>query len=122
MVYALKCLGRCEKEKDNETASEGKAKWTVLAYVCGTDLETEGGYATYNIEEIAQTTPNDSVNVVIQTGGTKEWHTEDLGIVLDPKKSNRIRYDKDGFELLQELPLQMPSRKMKCHFRLWVSG
>ncbi|SEK62905.1 capsule synthesis protein PGA_cap [Butyrivibrio sp. ob235] len=57
MVYALKCLGRCEKEKDNETASEGRAKWTVLAYVCGTDLETEGGYATYNVAYMAECIP-----------------------------------------------------------------
>lgn len=45
-----------------------------MIYLCGTDLETQGSMATTNLMEIAQTTPNDQVNVVIQTGGTRQWH------------------------------------------------
>ena len=48
-----------------------KAEWTVMIYLCGTDLESRWGMATYNLSEIAKTDPNDAVNVVIQTGGAK---------------------------------------------------
>lgn len=60
------------------TVTEGQgAEWTVMIYLCGTDLESTpgmGGMASGNLAEIAQTKPTDSVNVVIQTGGTKQWY------------------------------------------------
>ena len=96
------------------------AKWTVLAYVCGTDLETEGYNAFYNFDEISRTIPNDSVNLVIETGGTREWHLDKLGLDLDPKKTNRISYDMDGYHLIDELPLQnMASADTLADFISW---
>ncbi len=81
-------------------------EWTVLIYMCGTDLETESQAATENLQEIADTYPKDSVNVLIQTGGARKWHTEELGIEIDPKKTQRYAYDEEGFSLVDELPLE----------------
>lgn len=54
------------------------SSWTVLIYMCGSDLESEDGYylATADIKEICGVTgqPED-VNIVIQTGGAKKWST-----------------------------------------------
>ena len=99
---------------------QDKAKWTVLAYICGTDLETQGYNAQYNFNEIFQTTPNESVNMILETGGTREWHLQDMGLELDPKKTNRISYDEDGFHVLEELPLQnMASGDTLADFISW---
>ena len=47
--------------------------WTVLVYLCGTDLETNGGYASINVVEMAEAAQSENVNVIIQTGGTEQW-------------------------------------------------
>ena len=68
------------------------AEWTVLIYLCGSDLESRNGMASYNLHEIMSasqpsqtvrvnyetesidTVPIDpEVNVVIETGGAKKW-------------------------------------------------
>lgn len=52
--------------------------WTVMLYLCGTDLESEGGYATVNLEEICSADINDNVNFIIEAGGAEEWETEEI--------------------------------------------
>ena len=51
---------------------------TVMIYMNGSDLETEGGEATTDIGEMLSSGIGDNVNVVIQTMGTRTWH--DYGI------------------------------------------
>ena len=49
-------------------------KWTILVYICGADLESDGGQASGDIREMLNVSnqPSD-VNIVIQTGGSKSW-------------------------------------------------
>ena len=87
--------------------------YTVLIYLCGSDLEsgwdgqrtnlTKGGYATEDIKEIlaVKNQPED-VNIVIETGGAKAWksnygisskylqrhHVENGKLVTDASLSN----------------------------------
>lgn len=50
-------------------------QWTVLEYLCGTDLETNYGLATANLDELRRVSCADGeVQYVVQTGGTSEWH------------------------------------------------
>lgn len=92
------------------TVTEGQgAEWTVMIYLCGTDLESTpgmGGMASGNLAEIAQTKPTDSVNVVIQTGGTKQWYAQGVGLDINPKKLQRYSYNQNGYTLIEEAPLQ----------------
>ena len=85
---------------------EPSADWTVMIYMCGTDLESgQFTSATKNLRMIAQTVPVDSVNVVIETGGAKEWHAaEDPGIDIASDKLQRWTWGKDGFTLVDEQP------------------
>ena len=55
------------------------AKWTILLYLCGADLESDNGLATSDINEIlsVKNQPED-VNFVIQTGGSSRWHTSTI--------------------------------------------
>ncbi|HBU13366.1 MAG TPA: hypothetical protein DEB31_11815 [Clostridiales bacterium] len=74
--------------------------WTVFIYMCGTDLESEEQRATDNLNELFGVNLSENVNIIIQTGGTKEWHTD--GIKAD--KLQRFRVQDGGLSLLSELP------------------
>ena len=67
-------------------------EWTVMLYMCGSDLESRHGLATYNLNDIMDMRfpervtvaaqdgvtmadwPASQVNLVAQTGGAKAWH------------------------------------------------
>ena len=73
-------------------AEEDQAEWTVMLYLCGSDLESRHAMATYNLREIAnirlpeytmastedgpamQPWQPGGVNLVFETGGSKQWH------------------------------------------------
>ena len=80
-----------------EEAPQDLSEWTVMFYFCGSDLESGHGYASYNLAEISYCLTYDTilnaregkpdvapeteaVNVVIQTGGSREWHAKELGM------------------------------------------
>ena len=80
-----------------EAADPALSDWTVMFYFCGSDLESGHSYASYNLAEISYCLTYDTVksartgapdvapdteavNVVIQTGGSKEWHAQELGM------------------------------------------
>ncbi len=74
--------------------------WTVLVYLCGTDLETGGGFASINLEEIIEANASDKVNVVIQTGGTNEWQLD-----INPNVIERYALEDNDLYLVDEVPL-----------------
>lgn len=49
---------------------------TVMLYMCGSDLESELGSATRDLEEILDARLSDQVNVVIETGGALKWQND----------------------------------------------
>lgn len=96
LAALLLCLtaagGACADENAQDIS-----EWTVLFYFCGSDLESGHSYASGNLEEIsycldyetvlhAQQGVEDiapdvnDVNVLIETGGSKAWHAQDLGM------------------------------------------
>ena len=93
---------------EEEQGSEGKdeaelAEWTVMFYLCGTDLETLGGLASKNLEMISKTIPDSKVNFLIETGGAKRWQSEEkIGIDIASDRLQRWRYSEDGFTLEDE--------------------
>ncbi len=75
--------------------------WTILVYLCGTDLETNGGYASINIEEMTHAAVSDKVNVIIETGGTQQWAIDGI----DPSQTQRWKVVSENIELLDSQPL-----------------
>ena len=55
------------------------AKRTVLMYVCGSDLESRGGMATFNLRQVlgADFSADDDVKYIVMTGGAEEWQLDD---------------------------------------------
>lgn len=74
------------------------SSWAVYWYLCGSDLETNGGFATTDLEEMLQVELPENVNVVIQTGGAAEWQNE----YMDSAKIQRWLYNSEGLQLLEE--------------------
>lgn len=119
-VLMMLCSVFVLAETESTISEAQKAEWTVMIYLCGTDLESDGAMASGNLTEIAQMTPNDSVNVVIETGGTKQWYAQDVGLDIDPKKLQRYSYDENGYALVEEAPLQnMASADTLSDFVSW---
>ena len=78
--------------------SNGEDQVTVMIYVCGSDLESDGGAATADINEILYATPSDNVRVILQTGGAKEWQNS----VVDADTCQRWLATADGLVLLDD--------------------
>lgn len=49
--------------------------WTILVYMCGSDLESKHNAATADMLEAVNAGYEDNVNIVYQTGGSKQWAT-----------------------------------------------
>lgn len=87
-----------------EAAQEPSCEWNVLIYMCGSDLESRGEAASKNLEEIASAIPNDDVNILIETGGSKEWHSQDhVRIEIANDRLQRWAYGADGFTLVEDV-------------------
>ena len=64
----------------------GDGSWAVYWYLCGSDLETNGGFATTDLSEMMEVQLPENVNVVIQTGGAAVWQNDQM----DPEKLQRL--------------------------------
>ncbi|MBQ6914245.1 MAG: peptidase C11, partial [Kiritimatiellae bacterium] len=51
----------------------GRDTVTIMVYMCGTDLESKYGMGTADIQEMAAATLSDKVNLIVYTGGCKQW-------------------------------------------------
>ncbi|MEN6634932.1 MAG: clostripain-related cysteine peptidase [Clostridiaceae bacterium] len=74
----------------------GEDQVTVMVYMCGSDLESDGGAATADINEMLYATLSDSVHVVIETGGASKWENT----VIDADTNQRWLVTGDGLELV----------------------
>ncbi len=82
----------------NETVEMNDGSWAVYWYLCGSDLETNGGFATTDLQEMMEVQLPENVNVIIQTGGAAVWQNENM----DPAKLQRWLYNSDGLQLIEE--------------------
>ena len=72
--------------------------WAVYWYLCGSDLESNGGFATTDLSEMMEVPLPENVTVVIQTGGAAVWQNDQM----DPSKLQRWVYDSEGLKLIEE--------------------
>ncbi|MDD3212218.1 MAG: clostripain-related cysteine peptidase [Eubacteriales bacterium] len=84
-----------------DTASDAGNTWTVLLYLCGTDLESEDGAASSNLGELMAVNVPENIHFIIETGGTSQWQTGGI----DPEALQRWEMTADGISLADEQPL-----------------
>ena len=66
------------REKRTQILGNGQDTVTIMIYDCGTDLESRSGMATNDINEIAQATIPENVNIIVYTGGCNGWKTNGI--------------------------------------------
>lgn len=71
--------------------------WVVFVYLCGTDLESEGGAATSDLIEMIEAGAGGNIRFVVQTGGTAQWMAED--VIPSDRAARFDIYDEDMFAL-----------------------
>ncbi|MDD7429874.1 MAG: clostripain-related cysteine peptidase [Oscillospiraceae bacterium] len=85
-----------ESELADMYASSSKAGFTLMVYMVGSNLESDGGLATDDIEEICNGYSGKNVNIIIQTGGTVRWYYDGIS----SKKCQRFKVESYGLELV----------------------
>ena len=88
---------------DGEGAQDvaaGEGSWAIYWYLCGSDLESGGGFASGDLGELMEVQLPENVNVVIETGGSSEWQND----VIDASKLQRWVYNSEGLMLVDEQP------------------
>ena len=67
-------------QQENPAAAQeefaGDGAWTILVYLCGTDLESGYGAATMDLGEMLDRDFGSQVRFVVQTGGCAQWQNE----------------------------------------------
>lgn len=98
-ISLLSCLSEVRANNGNNFANvyNPNDTWVVYWYICGSDLESQYGAATSDIEELIEAKLPANVKVVIQTGGANDW----LNNTMDENTIGRYMYDEYGFHELQ---------------------
>lgn len=66
-----------EPSEDDPPAAVDYYKRTILLYLDGADLETDGMYGTKSLLDILRTEIPEDIKVYVVTGGSKKWHMND---------------------------------------------
>ena len=76
----------------------GKDTVTVMVYMCGTDLESNYGMATSDLQEMTNAVIGSNVNVIVETGGCKMWKNK-----LISASTNQIyKVESGGLRLVKD--------------------
>ena len=57
--------------------------WTVLVYICGSDLESEDSMASENMQQMIDADTDSNIRFVVETGGASYWYNEASTDALD---------------------------------------
>lgn len=66
------------RDKRVALAGDGSDTTTILVYMCGTDLESNGGFATKDLQEMMSAQLGDQLDLLVFTGGCKNWRTPQI--------------------------------------------
>ena len=72
-VAADTTVSNLAREKRTKIRGGGQDVYTIMVYMCGTDLESNYGMATSDINEMLHADLSDKVNIIVETGGADKW-------------------------------------------------
>ena len=61
------------RAKRTQILGNGRDQWTIMVYMCGTDLESKSGMASNDLQEMAKASFGSNINIIVYTGGCKQW-------------------------------------------------
>ena len=77
-------------------ASDAGDNWLIYWYVCGSNLESDYGAASADINEMLKSEIPSNVRVLIEAGGSNEWKSS----FISPDRLNRFLFDSNGLHEL----------------------
>ena len=83
----------------DEEIPMGDGDWTIFVYLCGSDLESDGGAASSDIEEAFAARGSGQVKVVYQTGGSYFWYQN-----INENRVQRYLLENGDLTLVDEKP------------------
>jgi len=115
LIFSLTACGGEEKTQTADVEEDTKVtdveeeiippssdtEWAIYWYLCGSNLESEGGAATTDLQELLAVKLPENVKIIIQTGGSSAWQNE----IVSPEYIERYVYDSNGLELIEQQPL-----------------
>ncbi len=84
------------REKYTKLLGSGKDTVTLMVYMCGTDLESQNGMATSDLQEMAAASLGDKINLLVYTGGCKRWNNN----IIDNKNNQIYQITSNGMRRL----------------------
>ncbi|MBQ9993583.1 MAG: hypothetical protein IJP17_02615, partial [Clostridia bacterium] len=78
VVLNSNILSTAIREQFTDIEGGGRDEVTIMMYMCASDLESDGGFATSDLKEMAKATASSKVNIVIETGGCSRWMTSGI--------------------------------------------
>lgn len=72
--------------------------FTLMIYICGSNLESEAGCATRNINQMLYSDAGDNLKIVLETGGASEWQND----VISSKKLQRYIVEKGSINHIED--------------------
>lgn len=86
------------RDKFTKLKGNGDDTVTLMVYMCGSDLESNGGMATMDLQEMQQAKLSDNVNIIIFTGGSRGWRNN----MVSSQVNQIYRLSSKGFERLMD--------------------
>lgn len=83
----------------DEEIPMGDGDWTIFVYLCGSDLESDSGAASSDIEEAFAARGSGQVKVVYQTGGSYFWYQN-----INENRVQRYLLEDGDLTLVDEKP------------------
>lgn len=72
--------------------------FTLMIYMCGSNLESEGGCATRNLNQMIYSDAGENLKIVVETGGANEWQND----VIASDRLQRYLVNSKGINHLED--------------------
>ena len=86
------------RQKYTKIKGNGKDVYTIMVYMCGTDLESNYGMATNDLNEMLKAKVADNINLIVETGGCKTWQNS----VMSNRTNQRYKITSKGLVALDQ--------------------
>ncbi|MCI8807637.1 MAG: peptidase C11 [Oscillospiraceae bacterium] len=84
-------VAKAAREKYTKPLGGGRDTFTIMVYMCGTDLESRSGMGTADLQEMLNARFGEDLDLLVYTGGCKGWRNE-----LVSSSTNQIWQVKGG--------------------------
>ncbi len=108
LIFALTACGGAEgSQESSKEVTKGNSnenndtEWAIYLYLCGSNLESEGGAATNDLVELLDAKLPENVKIIVQTGGASLWQND----IVNAEYTERFLYDSNGLQLIDQQPL-----------------